>query len=222
MIARLQTHWREKLLLTVVLNALFWTGYEWLGRTPMLPVRTVPRLWPDDAIPFQPRPWAWVYLSQFLLTGLLPWLIDSRETIRRYVVGFAVMSGTSFAVFAVWPVASPRPAGPVDGALAAIHFYDGTLNAFPSLHAAFLVYMARLAWRMFGRGLSPVKWGAGAAWGAAILYATIATRQHFTLDLVAGGAIGWLADWRAWRTQPTTAAQKIARSSGAASHDGSR
>lgn len=224
MFARLRAHWQFKLLLTVVINLGFWAGYGWLGRSPVFPPWMPPQVWLDTAIPFQPEPWACVYLSQFLFTGGLPWLIDTRDGVRRYSVGLVAMSAVSFAVFLFWPVASPRPAGLIaSGAMAVILGYDGAWNAFPSLHAGFLVYMARLAWRMFG-GVAPVAVAlVTAAWGVAILYATIATRQHYVVDLVAGAAIGATADWVAWsRGVPRRAAMTMERSRAVASHDGSK
>jgi hypothetical protein len=96
---RLQSLWRQKLLLTVLLNLAFWAGYSLFARTAFFPLRTPPRTWLDAAIPFQPEPWAWIYLSLFVVASVLPWLIDSRDVLRRYVTGSAVMSVVSFAVF---------------------------------------------------------------------------------------------------------------------------
>lgn len=220
----MRAHWQLKLLLTVVINVGFWAGYGWLGRNPVFPPWMPPRVWLDTAIAFQPEPWAWVYLSQFLFTGGLPWLIDTQDGVRRYSVGLVAMSAASFAVFLFLPVASPRPSGVIaSGAMAVILGYDGTWNAFPSLHAGFLVYMARLAWRLFG-GAAPGTVGlVTAAWGAAILYATIATRQHYAVDLAAGAAIGAAADWLAWSSEGRRrAATTMERSRGVASQDGCR
>ena len=222
MFRRLQAEWRLKLLLTVLVNAVYWPAYAWLSRHAVFPLRVPPRTWFDDAIAFQPDYWAWVYLSQFPVAGLLPWLIVSRESLMRYVRGMAILSGVSFAVFLFFPTASPRGvAVPVSGVMQLIQIYDGTLNAFPSLHAGFLVYLALLARRMF-----PEAWAKGlniafVVWGGAVLYATIATRQHYATDLMAGGLIGWLADWVAWRRAAgVRAATTMSRSSGVAFQDG--
>jgi membrane-associated phospholipid phosphatase len=219
----LQSLWRQKLLLTVLLNLAFWAGYSLFARTAFFPLRTPPRTWLDAAIPFQPEPWAWIYLSLFVVASVLPWLIDSRDVLRRYVTGFAVMSVVSFAVFFFFPVASPRTVEPATagGAIKWILTFDGPMNAFPSLHAAFLAYLARLTWRMFQGKLSRWSVAAGVVWGAAILYATIATRQHYAIDLMAGASIGVLADWLAWRrASGVRAATTMSRSSDVAFHEG--
>lgn len=222
LLARGRAEWRLKLALTAVLNLVFWTGYSWLGRHTFFPVRTPPLTWLDRAIDYQPVFWGWVYLSQFLFTGTLPWLIDSRDKLRRYVVGLALMVGVSFACFIFFPVHSPRPGGAdASGAMAVILAYDGRYNAFPSLHAGFLAYMACVLGRMLGRRISVFGWFVAAIWGGAILYSTLATRQHYALDLVAGGLVGLLASWVAWRgTSHASAAAATARSSPVASQAG--
>jgi membrane-associated phospholipid phosphatase len=203
----------------------FWTGYSILARYAWFPLWTPPRTWLDTAIPYRPEPWAWIYLSQFVFAGVLPWLIDTREILRRYVIGVMAMSGLSFAVFLLFPVASPRMANvsEIGGAIKWIVVFDGTMNAFPSLHAAFLVFMAGMAARLFRASLQTWMAIVGIAWGAAILYATIATRQHYAADLIAGAAVGVMGDWVAWRRAGgVSAATTISRSKGVAFQDGCR
>jgi membrane-associated phospholipid phosphatase len=220
----LKTNWRLKLLVTVVLNGFYWLGYATLGRHAFFPLRSVPLTTIDRVVPFDPEPWGWVYFSQFIFTAALPWLLTKRSDIRRYSFGLVAMSLISFAIFFLFPTASPRPLEM--GAtipMQAIATLDGHLNAFPSLHSAFIVYMGMLAWRMFGRSAPKLTIGVAITWGVAILYSTLATKQHYVLDLVAGGAIGGLADWLAWRKSPdSTAAVTILRSNESASQAGIR
>jgi membrane-associated phospholipid phosphatase len=193
---RLTTLWREKLRLTAVLNVLFWGFYLFLSRHALLPVHTLPMTWLDRWAGFQPHLWAWVYESNFLLGGVFPWLIVSREELRRYAAGFALLSVVCFVVFALFPVASPRPANlEASPFLIFITRVDGPLNAFPSLHAGFVIYSLAWARRLSGRRLN--LWVASLllAWAALILFATLATKQHYALDLLAGGLIGWAAAW---------------------------
>lgn len=133
----------------------------------------------------------------------MPWLLVKKEGVHRYAMGVAVMSAASFLIFYIFPVAAPRVVNlPADGSMAWIVMYDGPLNAFPSLHAGFLIYTGLLAWRMFGHVMPRVVAVGGLIWGGLILYSTIATRQHYALDLVAGAALGYVADWFAWRMSP--------------------
>ena len=193
--------WRLKLGVAAAVSVLFWSCYLFLSRHPLLPIHTLPMTGLDTWAGFQPVPWGWVYESIFLLTGITPWLIISQEELRRYVSGFALLSIMSFALFAVFPVASPRPADMHASAfLIFITQVDGPLNAFPSLHAGCLVYTLALVRRLFGCRLNPLVAIGLLFWAALILFGTLATKQHYVLDLLAGGLLGWAADWVAWRT----------------------
>ncbi len=213
----MKAEWRLKLALLLVANAVFWSAYQTLGRHAFFPLHEVPQTWLDRAVPFQPVAWSWVYLSQYIFTLALPLLLTSREALRRYVVSLAVMSAGAFSAFLFFPTPGPRPAE-VGGDLAMrwIATADGYLNALPSLHAAFIVCMAALACRMFGARSLAV----AVVWGGAILFSTLATKQHYALDLLAGGVLGWLADAVAWRG--ASAAAMMAVSDGVMSQRGAR
>jgi membrane-associated phospholipid phosphatase len=124
----------------------------------------------------------------------------TREELRRCVIGFILLASVSFAIFVVFPVASPRPADL--GTYPFMLFIaraDGPFNAFPSLHAGTLIFTLALAKRHFGRKLSPIVFAALILWTALILFGTLATKQHYAIDLLAGGLIGLAADWAVWR-----------------------
>ncbi len=197
---RFRVLWPAKLRLTAIVTVLFWGCYLFLSRHALFPIHPLPMMWLDKWAGFQPHPWAWVYESIFLLTSVIPWLMVSREELRRYVTGFALLSGVCFVVFALFPVASPRPANlEANAFLIFITRVDGPLNAFPSLHAGCLVYTLALASRLFGRGRSSIVAALLLVWAGLILFSTLATKQHYALDLLAGGLIGWAADRFAWR-----------------------
>src|SRR5687768_17081762 len=215
---------REKLLLTVALNIFFWTGYSILARYSFFPIRQVALTPIDHAISFHPELWTPFYLSEYLLTFAIPWFIDSRSQLRNYVRGVMLMSCACFAIFFLFPTASPRPQ--IIPELPLYHFVlwmDGPLNAFPSLHAAFLVFTLCLA-REILKPLRPYTWISLWLWAAAILYATIATRQHYVADLLAGALIGYFSHNFAWRTRkaPAEASTSTVLSCASQSHDGAR
>lgn len=220
---RLTTLWQVKLGLTAVLNVFFWVFYLFLSRHAFLPVHTLPMTFLDRWAGFQPHLWAWVYESNFLLVGIVPWLIDSQRELRRYAAGFALLSVVCFVMFVFFPVASPRPANlEASPFLIFITRVDGPLNAFPSLHAGSLIYTLAWARRLCGARFN--LWIAVLllAWAALILFATLATKQHYAIDLLAGGLIGWAADWFAWRVpiSGAMASIKTRRKSGIASQAG--
>jgi membrane-associated phospholipid phosphatase len=224
LLRRFTALWRLKLGALAAVNLLFWSCYLFLSRHSLLPVHTLPMTWLDHWIGFRPSPWAWVYESIFLLTGIIPWLITSEEALFRYLKGFALLSAVSFAFFALFPVASPRPTGLESSRfLVFVTHIDGPLNAFPSLHAGCLVYTLALAGRLFPRRSMVVATGL-LIWGVLILIGTLATKQHYAVDLLAGAMLGGTADWIAWRTHSPgeSASMKIRRKSEAASHGGCR
>jgi len=215
--------WPLKLGVTVIVSVGFWSLYLSLSRHAFFPVHTLPMTWLDDWAGFRPHPWAWIYESIFLLTGIAPWLIVSREDLRRYIIGFTFLSVVSFVTFALFPVASPRPVHlKASGFLIFITQVDGPLNAFPSLHAGCLIYNLALVRRLFGPRLVPLVAVALLIWAGLILFATLATKQHYALDLLAGGLLGWAADQLAWR-KPTGAdndSMRMRRNRGVASQAG--
>jgi membrane-associated phospholipid phosphatase len=197
---RITALWPAKLCLTAILSICFWSFYLFLSRHALVQIHSLPMTFLDNWAGFQPTPWAWIYESNFIITGIIPWLIVSRTELRRYAIGFALLSALSFLIFAIFPVASPRPVNlEASETLIFITQVDGPLNAFPSLHAASLVYTIALARRLFGRQLKLSVLAGLLVWASLILFATLATKQHYAVDLLAGGLIGWLGDWFAWR-----------------------
>lgn len=199
-LVRVAALWREKLFLTIALNVLFWSVYFFLSRHALFQPHPLPMTRLDDWAGFRPYPWVWLYESNFLLVPAIPWLIVSREELRRCVLGFILLAFVSFAIFVIFPVASPRPADlGTNRFMLLIAQADGPFNAFPSLHASTLIYTLALAKRVFGRDLNPLVFGGLILWAALILFGTLATKQHYAIDLLAGGLIGLAADWLAWR-----------------------
>jgi membrane-associated phospholipid phosphatase len=222
-VARIAALWREKICLTVALNIVFWSTYFFLSRHALFRVHSLPMTWLDNWAGFRPYAWSWIYESNFLLVGAIPWFIGSRDELRRCVAGFILIAAVSFAIFVVFPVASPRPADlGTNPFMLFIAQADGPLNAFPSLHASTLIFTLALAKRLFGRRLSPVVFAALILWAALILFGTLATKQHYAIDLLAGGLIGWAADWVVWRngSHGESAVAKTRRSNDVASQAG--
>jgi membrane-associated phospholipid phosphatase len=186
--------------LTVLLSALFLAAYAVVSHHAWRPTWTPPSCPLDRWVPYDPR-WLPAYQSLFLLTGPVPWLASTRADLRRYVSGFAVLVGVSLLAFAVFPAASPRPPDARPSAAHALLLaYNGPYAAFPSLHAGFLAFTLAFGHRVLGRPRVPVVVVAAVgAWAALILYATLAMKEHYVSDLVAGAALGLAAHAWAWR-----------------------
>jgi membrane-associated phospholipid phosphatase len=178
--------------------------YFTLQRIGFFPTRTLPVGALDRLVAFDPR-WLWVYLSIALLVPLAPLLATSRGDLARYARGLALLCLPCFAAFLLLPVAGPRPElPPPSDAYRLLVAYDRPGNSFPSLHAGLAVYSLLFAWRMLRADLSRASRIAigcvGALWVALILYSTLATRQHWVIDLPIGVALAIAADARVWRS----------------------
>lgn len=222
-VTRIAALWREKLCLTVALNIVFWSAYFFLSRHAWFRTHLLPMTWLDNWAGYRPYPWVWIYESNFLLVPAIPWLIATREELRRCIAGLILLAAVSFTIFVVFPVASPRPADlGTNPFMLFIARADGPFNAFPSLHASTLIYTIALAKRIFRERLSPAVFAGLILWGALILFGTLATKQHYAIDLLAGGLIGLGADWAVWRngSPGESEAAKTRRSNDVASQPG--
>lgn len=165
--------------------------------------RTLAETFVDRAIPFSPS-WIYVYVSLGVLVPLAPLLAATRAELARYTVGLALLCVPCFLIFLAVPVLGPRPtaaAGPDLYTL--IVLVDRPSNSLPSLHAGLTLYSLLFTHRILGRTLSgsgrPAMATVGGTWGALILYSTLATKQHWAVDLPAGMLIAWAAHRLAWR-----------------------
>lgn len=199
---RLPAEWRLKVLLQVTLFAFFCLGYFTLQRVVFFPVRSFSESRIDRAIPFQPG-WVYAYQSIYLLMPIVPWLASSRRELSNYALGLLAMSTAAFAVFLLFPVAAPRPEVlPSDGLYALLVTYDTKLNAFPSLHAGLTVYTILFGYALLRDGPARLRLAyllVTGAWAAMIFYSTLATKQHFAVDLPAGALLAAAAHAWAWR-----------------------
>lgn len=161
---------------------------------PLFPAQPAPAVALEHVIPFQPA-WALVYQSVFIVHTLAFWLPRSREAVKRYAQSLAIAFTCGAVVFWLYPTASPRPEQP-NSALHAwlISAVDGTRNAFPSLHAAMgVLAVVTVSGHLHVCGAARWWNAALALWWIALLYSTLATRQHRLLDLVAGLCLGGIA-----------------------------
>ena len=204
---RLTAHAGLKLGLTAGLATAFCVPYFAIQRFPLREPRTLPATALDLLVPFEPA-WIAVYQSLYLLMPAVTWLSDSAESLWRYARGFLALSAAGFVVFLAFPVAGPRPRLESPPWLYGwVTSYDSPLNSFPSLHVALAAYSLLFAQHLLAsvpraRGLV---WP-GLAWVVAIAYSTLATKQHYAVDLPAGLMMALLAyRWAFRRSSPMEA-----------------
>ncbi len=182
---------------TMGFTAAFFVAYIYLLKHPVYEVTAMPLTWLDEVVPFQPVALI-PYLSLWLYVSLPPLFFATAREIIAYGWRIAAVCVTGLLIFLFWPTAVP-PAD-IDWArypgVAFLKGVDAAGNACPSLHVAtamfsavWLHYLLRQfgarAWLLMLNGV----------WCVAIVWSTMATRQHVALDVYAGIALGGLGAW---------------------------
>lgn len=203
LVARMLACWQGKVLMLVTLVPLLNAFYflpQWLAwRTPVqLPMTIIDRI-----VPFDPG-WVYVYVSMYVMLLIPPLLTTRGEPLWRYTIGATIMFVAAAVFFILWPVEYPRPAltGVAPWVYHIVISLDRPVNSIPSLHAGLLAYTLFFAARALDdlpAGVRRTILLVGTAWSTAILYATLATKQHYLLDLPAGVLLAWAAHALAWR-----------------------
>jgi len=197
---RIRAHWRFKALLALIVSAMFCVPYFLIGHRPLMSVHTLPLSWLDRAIGFHPQEWVWIYQSVYLPINVIPWLSERREHLRRYVIGFAVLSLISFTIFILYPIRGPKPqvTNPT-GMHWLLLQYDAPLNSLPSLHAGLLIYTLAYGKRIMGDSIPAGLTSLCILWAGLILYGTLATKEHYAIDIVTGAVLALFVHWMSWR-----------------------
>ncbi|HXG52522.1 MAG TPA: phosphatase PAP2 family protein [candidate division Zixibacteria bacterium] len=202
-IDRIRKHLGCKLALALGLNLWALVPYYALQHHTFFPVTLMPETPVDEWIGFDDRA-LWLYLSLFLLMPVAPLQMTDLTRLRRYAVGVCLLSLAADLVFLVWPTAVRRP----DPGAASAFYVQLTQavsprNACPSLHAAMAIFSALCYEQTAADFRHPGSWRIALwAWALAILYATLAVKEHVLLDVLAGSLLGWAAYWLAFRASP--------------------
>lgn len=197
---RLTTHSLLKSLGIPAFMVLFFVGYFLVAQHPVFSVTPIPDTGLDRAIGFQP--WAlWLYASLWVYVSLPPGLIVDRRELVTYGLAALWLSLAGMIVFFLWPTATPQP--DIDWirypSYAFLKTADQARNACPSLHVAFAVFSGFWIDRMLCRMNTrvPIRL-MNVVWGLAIIYSTLATKQHVALDALGGAALGGIAAVLHW------------------------
>jgi membrane-associated phospholipid phosphatase len=181
-----------KFLGTGAFISLFFWAYIYLLKNPAFPVLTVPLTVVDRWIGFAPMALV-PYLSLWLYCSLPVMLMPARNRLLNFSFWVGVMCLLALAIFYWLPNAVP-PAN-IDWAqypgVAFLKGVDAAGNACPSLHVATAVYSS--FWLYWLMQEMRTGWRAQTIqilWGVAIVYSTMATKQHVSLDVLAGTVLG--------------------------------
>lgn len=186
-----------KSLGTMAFTFIFFLAYIYLLNNPTGETITVPRIWLDEWIPFEPLALI-PYLSLWVYVSLPPIFMVRHGDIVAYGVRIGLLCMTGLLCFLLWPSAVP-PAD-IDWArypgMAFLKGVDAAGNACPSLHVATAVFSAIWLHRLL-KAFGSARWVrlASILWCVAIVWSTMATRQHVALDALAGSLLAFAAAW---------------------------
>jgi membrane-associated phospholipid phosphatase len=192
MTLRLRHHLVLKVLGISGFMWVFFIGYFHTLRHPAFPVFEMPITELDRLIPFQPQALA-AYLSLWLYVGIAPGMLLTLRESLVYALWVAALCVAGLACFYFWPTAVP-PSG-IDMSIHAgfnlLRGVDAAGNACPSLHVAAATFSAIWVDRLLHHIRTPAALRVfNAFWFAAIVYSTLAIKQHVALDALAGALLG--------------------------------
>ena len=181
-----------KFLGTSAFMALFFWAYLFLLKNPAFSVTTIPLTRVDTWIDFAPLALI-PYLSLWIYCALPVHLMPKRARLLNF--GFWIAAMCAFALSIFYWLPNAVPSANIDWAqypgVAFLKGVDAAGNACPSLHVAAAVYSSFwLYWLMREVRLGWSAQSVQLLWGAAIIYSTMATKQHVSLDVLAGTVLG--------------------------------
>jgi peptidoglycan/xylan/chitin deacetylase (PgdA/CDA1 family) len=190
--SRFVAHWRLKGVVIPLFVTGFFAAYFQLLRYPVFPITVMPLHGVDRLIAFHPAAML-PYASLWLYVFLAPAFLRGRRELLGYAGAATALALIGLGIFFLWPTEIPR--FEFDAArhplFAFLQTVDAAGNACPSLHVAFAVFTAVWLERIGREVQAPAVMSAcNALWCAAIVYSTLATKQHVFADVIAGVTLG--------------------------------
>lgn len=201
-------HMALKSIGTTTFISAFFGAYFYLLRHPASVPTVMPITWVDRLIGFEPLALP-LYLSLWVYVSLLPALFSRRHELYRYASAMGLMCLAALAIFYFWPTTVPAPE--IDWTqypdLGWLKNIDAAGNANPSLHVATALFSGIWMRHLLRRFGAPA-WIHlfNAAWCGAIIYSTMAVRQHVALDVAGGLLLGAVVAWLSLRHAARTPA----------------
>lgn len=152
----------------------------------------------DLLMPVMPQ-MVWIYLSAYLfVTGAFAYAKDANN-LKRFFFSLMSVEAVSLMIYIIYPTTIQREhflfmqdlKQPTKWAFQALYSVDLPVSCFPSLHVASTTVGLLLIWRetrLAGKFLAAI-------WAIAIAVSTVATKQHYTVDAIAGAVLAAAIDW---------------------------
>lgn len=178
----------NRFLFLIVQILLFTFVYVPLNRYQIFTPVTVKKTWIDHQIKL--KPWAiWIYLSIYpVLMGAF-WTMQGIQELNRFLYAFSFLLIFSGLIFLFLPTTINRDTINTNGFssqfLTKFRQWDKPYNCLPSLHvssAIFFVLVCSIS--------NPKVFYAASVWALALVWSTLATKQHYGWDIIAGIAAG--------------------------------
>lgn len=190
--SRMRYLWPLKAVGTAGFMLVFFSAYFWVLRNPLFPATLMPLIVIDQWIPVTRLAFP-VYASLWVYASLPAAFIKEFRSLILF--GFWLAAMCLFCLGIFWVLPTGVPSAGIDWRLypemAIIKDVDASGNACPSLHVASAVFAAIWLDRVI-RAIGAPLFVRGLIWlhCLAILWSTVATRQHVALDVVAGAVVG--------------------------------
>jgi len=182
---------KTKVAAGIVMFGLSWLMYHMTNHHPIFEATLLPLTALDQAIPF--LPWTVViYVSEYVFFPVIFLTCRNMDNLNKYIYSFFALQTFSCLIFFFWPTTFPRDLFPVPADthnfIRNVWFYlrqtDSPLNCFPSLHVS-SVFLSVFIFRDEQKEKFPFFF----VWGLLIAFSTLPTKQHYIVDVVAGGCL---------------------------------
>lgn len=189
---RFATLWFLKAMGTTTFMAIFFWCYFSVLSWPLQPVFEVPLTWLDRQIPFTPSAYG-VYISLWVYVSLPPAFLGNLKVLLNF--GGWVSALCAVGLIAFWLFPTKTPIFDINWAiypeLAQIKSMDASGNACPSMHVATAVFSAFWIDAILVASTAPHMLRCISALHCiAIIWSTMAIRQHVVLDALTGAVLG--------------------------------
>ena len=189
---RVRVLWWLKALGTMGFLWIFFAAYLYLLHHAWFRVHLMPMTPVDRWIGFHPE-WLWCYVSLWVYVSLPPALMRNLSELLFYGRQIAAVCLVGLLIFWLYPTAVPQ--GAVDWSafpgVARLKSLDAAGNAFPSLHVATAIFSACWLHYLLQQMHAAASWRLmNVFWCAAVVYSTLALKQHVLWDAVGGVVLG--------------------------------
>jgi membrane-associated phospholipid phosphatase len=180
--------WWLKAIGTCAFMAIFFSFYFSIMNTPgsAVTIQTLTAL--DLLIPFQAQ-WFYVYASLWVYASIAPALMPNFLKLLEFGIFIALLCAIGLIIFYFFPTSVPYETGSLSNAalLKPLRDIDQTGNAFPSLHVACAIFCG-LSLNTILRDIKspPSIRYTNTAWCLAIIFSTLAIKQHTIIDVIGG------------------------------------